>query len=253
MKKHISYILMTIFISSCGITTKDFYEYNNWGGTTKVEKIVNKRKKIRKLIVWNYTPSNFPNETIEKLINLKELSINSDTSIYLKIDAERLSSINNLRKLYVGTFSMDSFPKRLGNKNLKELFLSVDKLEKLNTDFSNLQKLKKMYIIMKDLKFIGEETKFPESLSHLIIYSKKIQSVPSHSLKNSNVTKITLWAYDMSNENVRELIETFEKIESLNKITILLHNCERKKYLLKTVQSKIKIKFKTNDFCNNFR
>ncbi len=245
-------------MNGCGITkTKNYFSYNNWTGTNKVEKILKKRKKIRKLVVWNYTSTEFPNETISELINLTDLSINSDSFLYesnlddyLEIDPIKLSKLERLKRLYVGVFSMNSFPAQIRNENLEELYLEIDKLETLNSDFSNLKKTKKMHLVMRDLKSIGEQTRFPESLNQLVLYSRKLQSISLDSFRDSKIRKVNLWAHDLSDENLIKLIKDFDKMESLEKIVISINDCERKKYLTKIIRSSVRIKYKTIESCN---
>ena len=243
----ILYFFIFILFNCCNgpiYVKDDYYQYSESKGTFDQDLIVEKSNRIKKLSVYNYTSIVFPNSTIEQLHNLKSLYLQLDSfpsekklDIRLEIDAEKLSKLKNLEELYIGTFSMEFFPKSIENKNLKKLSLFMKEVDRINSDLSKLKKLKYLYFGMKDLVEISDSTKFPASLREINIHSEKLNYVSSNSIRKSSIEKVSLNGVGLPDSNLIRIINKLSSIETLKKITVSVYSCERRNYIMSKIDN----------------
>jgi Leucine-rich repeat (LRR) protein len=109
---------------------------------------------------------------------------------------------------------LENLPDSIGNLiNLKQLYLSNNKLESLPDSIGNLINLKQLYLSNNKLESLSDSIGNLINLKELSLSNNKISTLPTSILKIKQALKIDDTSYQINNLNIEAEILIFSKLE----------------------------------------
>ena len=163
----------------------------------KATDIFNDEKFIKCLKKWTFDEKgnrikifNRKGEIIEENVD-KVIKI--DCSDYWITSIEGISIFKNLKKLYLSINKIEKLPKEIWNlKKLEELFLNNNKINELSSEIGKLKKLKILDLSNNQIKKLPEEIWNLKKLEILKLSYNKIKEIPKEIWKLKNLEILNL-------------------------------------------------------------